>query len=154
MLRNIINRIGIVLFLLIVVGLALTPSVLRYVYYHGFLPNNILAIFSDPVREYASDEIPEYTGEGVVDVDMPPRNEFIDNPTVGEGVILLDMAHGNNFRLSEIGSLDARLAARGYDFIHYESGDLSRQLRGVDAFVVIAPLNTVSYTHLTLPTIA
>jgi hypothetical protein len=84
-------------------------------------------------------EPPDYIEAQVEAVDIPPASDFVDNPEVGEGFVLLDQAHGNNFTLDEIGVLDGRLAARGHELIPFISGDLTAALRSVKAFIVIAP---------------
>ena len=84
-------------------------------------------------------EPPEYTGERIEAVDIPASSNFVDEPEVGDGFVLLDQAHDNFFTLDEIGYLDGRLAARGHELRAYEFGDLASALRSVKAFVVIAP---------------
>ncbi len=77
-------------------------------------------------------------------VPTPAAGAFVDEPTVGQGYVLLDMAHRNQFTLDEIGYLDGRLAARGYELLPFRGGDLSRALRAATSFVVLTPLNTFS----------
>lgn len=82
--------------------------------------------------------------EVVARVPTPSAGEFVDEPQKGQGLVLLDQAHDNQFFLEEIGSLDGRLAARGFEFISYENGSLASALRPVSAYVVIAPLDSFS----------
>jgi hypothetical protein len=78
--------------------------------------------------------------EVVARVPTPAAGDYFDEPEVGQGLILLDRAHSNQFRLAEISSLDRRLAARGFELVPFEGGSLASALRPVSAFVVIAPL--------------
>jgi hypothetical protein len=84
-------------------------------------------------------EPPEYAAPEEDLVSIPESSDFVDEPEVGNGFVLLDQAHGNFFTLDEIGYLDGRLAARGHELRAYESGDLASALRSVKAFIVIAP---------------
>ena len=84
-------------------------------------------------------EPPEYAAPENDQVSIPESSDFVDEPEVGDGFVLLDQAHGNFFTLDEIGYLDGRLAARGHELRAYESGDLASALRSVNAFIVIAP---------------
>ncbi|GAB4270116.1 MAG: hypothetical protein Kow0080_14220 [Candidatus Promineifilaceae bacterium] len=83
--------------------------------------------------------VPVYTPD-VPEVPTPASKDFMDEPQEGEGLVLLDLAHGNDFTMDEIGYLDGRLAARGYELLPYYGGDMAVALRAVDSFVVIAPL--------------
>ncbi|MCB0036968.1 MAG: hypothetical protein KDE51_23210, partial [Anaerolineales bacterium] len=125
------RRIASLILLIIVAAIALAPSAYRYWSYYEILPWE---------RQPERPAPPSFSAEEVADVIKPEQGEFVDEPEMGEGLILLDVAHDNQFQLEEIGPLDGRLAARGYEFINYTGGDLSRQLRGVSAFVAIAPL--------------
>ncbi|MCB8942256.1 MAG: hypothetical protein H6658_00640 [Ardenticatenaceae bacterium] len=84
-------------------------------------------------------EPPDYAGAEIEQVSIPAASDFVDEPEVGDGFVLLDQAHDNFFTLEEIGYLDGRLAARGYELRSFEFGDLTAALRSVKAFVVIAP---------------
>jgi hypothetical protein len=83
-------------------------------------------------------------GEVADQVPTPEAGQFIDEPHRGEGLILLDYFHENDFELEEISFLDSRLSARGYELVPFDGGDLGYELRRVDAFMVIAPLTTFS----------
>jgi hypothetical protein len=84
-------------------------------------------------------EPPVYAAPENDQVSIPVSSDFVDEPEVGDGFVLLDQAHGNFFTLDEIDYLDGRLAARGHELRAYEAGDLASALRAVKAFVVIAP---------------
>lgn len=84
-------------------------------------------------------EPPEYKPPENDLVTIPETSDFVDEPEVGNGFVLLDQAHGNFFTLDEIGYLDGRLAARGHELRAYEAGDLASALRSVKSFIVIAP---------------
>ena len=143
-LMGLLRRLGIFLLLFVVVLAAVAPSAFRHQRFYGYFPWD-----TPPVVRLS---VPEYDGEEVLDVVMPERNEFVDDPEVGDGLVLLDRAHDNNFTVREIGSLDRLLASRGFDFLSYEGGDLARQLRGVESFVVIAPLSNYSEKEITAVT--
>jgi hypothetical protein len=89
--------------------------------------------------------LPEYNPVGVPElVPTPSSADFVDEPEVGNGLVLLDRAHQNDFNMAEIGFLDSRLSARGYDMVPFTGGDLAGALRPVNAYVIIAPLSTFS----------
>ncbi|PID86159.1 MAG: hypothetical protein CSB13_04335 [Chloroflexi bacterium] len=87
---------------------------------------------------------PTYVPEQIAPVPTPASNTFVDSPEPGEGLVLLDEAHDNHFSLDDISYLDGRLAARGFELLHYTGGDLAHQLRPVNAFITIAPLSEFS----------
>lgn len=121
------------LLILVVVFVLLlaAPSLFRYFNFYQFgAPDRI--------------EPEPYSADAVDTVPTPAANPFVDEPTIGEGAILIDLDHRNQFDLEEIGSLDARLAQRGYQLVRHTGGDLRTALRSVDGFVVIAPLDSFS----------
>jgi hypothetical protein len=83
---------------------------------------------------------PIYDPRAIADIPTPVAGTFVDEPTVGKGLALLDQAHANNFTLDEIGYLDGRLAARGFELVPYTGGNLATALRSANAFIVITPL--------------
>lgn len=86
-------------------------------------------------------EPPEYQVAGLEErVPTPAAAEFVDEPTVGAGQVLLDLAHDNLFSPQEISYLESRLAARGFDLVPFKDGDLGGALRPVSSLIVIAPL--------------
>lgn len=134
------RRIGSLLFFLLILAVAIAPSAWRYWNFYGRAP------WQSSVQSLPA---PAYSGEEVPNVAQPPQSPFVDEPEVNEGRVLLDVAHDNQFKMEEIGSLDGRLAARGVELVRYRSGDLARQLRGVSAFVVIAPVETFGDDEIT-----
>lgn len=128
---------GIVLlfvFVLLLVG----PTAVRYLsYYH-------LSGSQDrgPIPTYEP-------ADAVAAVVTPASASFIDEPTVGNGRVLLDMAHQNAFKLDELAYLQGRLAARGFDVVPFEnSGRLAAALRTVNAFIVVTPLRNFSFEEV------
>ncbi len=118
--------------LFIFLALLIVPLAARYFNFYSL---------SQPDR----DPVPEYDLAGVPAlVPTPSSADFVDDPEVGQGLILLDRAHQNDFNMSEIGYLDSRLSARGFELIPFTGGDLAGALRPVSAFVIIAPLSTFS----------
>ncbi|UCG24003.1 MAG: hypothetical protein JSW55_18035 [Chloroflexota bacterium] len=116
------------IYLVVFVVLLLLPSALRYLRYYGL---DGVERQEPPVYEPAS--VPAR-------VPTPAAGDFVDDPEVGHGWVLLDAAHDNRFELAEISYLDSRLAARGYELRTYKEGDLATALRPVSAFVTIAPM--------------
>lgn len=116
-----------IIYLLVFVTLLLAPTAVRY--------------FSTyRAGSAARPEVPVYTPD-VPAVPTPSASDFVDEPTAGgEGLVLLDVAHDNDFSADEIAYLDGRLAARGYELLPFNGGDLATALRPVDAYLVIAPL--------------
>ena len=122
--RGIVYLFYLVVFLLL---LAL-PSLVRRVRFYGF----------DVARQ---EEAPVFEPADLsARVPTPEAGTFEDEPEAGDGLLLLDVAHENLFDLSEIGFLDSRLAARGYELVPFAEGDLASALRPVDALVVVAPM--------------
>lgn len=121
----------VVIFLLVFLVLLLAPTLIRYIQFYQPGGGEVTA---PPV--YDSKIIAEAS-----QAPIPAASDFVDAPTVGQGDVLLDMAHANSFTLEEIAYLDGRLAARGFEMIPYRSGDLATLLRGVNAFIAIAPLS-------------
>lgn len=117
-----------IIYLLIFVLLLVTPTGLRYLKFHDLGSSD---------REPP----PLFNPENIGQVPTPPATDFVDDPEVGKGIVLLDEAHRNNFDQAEIAHLDGRLAARGYKLQGHTSGDLATALRAVSAYVVIAPLD-------------
>lgn len=124
--------IGFAIFLFIFLALLIVPLAARYASFYKF---------SRPDRE----PVPVYDPAGVPAlVPTPGSSSFVDEPEVGQGLVLLDRAHQNDFNMSEIGYLDSRLSARGFELIPFTGGDLAGALRSVNAFVIITPLSTFS----------
>lgn len=116
--------------------LLVAPSVIRYLNYNSF-------------GSVDRGEIPTYNPVEIVEPESPPPSStFVDEPEEGEGSILLDVAHDNAFELNELGFLNGRLSARGFNLIPYSSGNLASQLRSVNAFVVITPLSPFSFAEI------
>ncbi len=116
-----------IIFILIFILLLVAPSGVRYLQYYQL--------------GGGSRQAPTPFDPGNVrPVPTPETTQFVDEPQVGDGLILLDRAHNNQFTMDEIGYLDGRLSQRGFEFVSYEGGDLVTALRPVNAFVVITPL--------------
>lgn len=122
--------------LLIFVTLLAVPFGARYLqYYRLGRPERPLPAQFDP--------------SAVAQVTIPDSAEFVDEPTVGEGLVLLDMSHANDFTMEEIGYLDGRLAQRGFELLPFTGGDLSTALRAANAFVVVTPLEPFTENEVT-----
>ncbi len=77
---------------------------------------------------------------GGVTVPTPAAGAYVDEPSAGRGLVLLDRAHANLFSPGETSVLAARLAARGMTVRDLGAGDdLEEALRPAAALVVIAP---------------
>ncbi|MCP4363167.1 MAG: hypothetical protein GY796_34635 [Chloroflexi bacterium] len=93
--------------------------------------------------------IPTYKPADVVTAVTTPKSlSFIDDPQTGQGAVLLDVAHNNQFTLDELGYLSGRLSDRGYEMIPFSGGNLAASLRAANAFVVITPLQAFSFAEL------
>ena len=73
-------------------------------------------------------ELPSYEH---IQAPPAPLTEFSDNYTQGEGAILIDLAHENNFDIEELNVLALRLISRGFtiNFLT-EEDDLEKELLG------------------------
>ena len=120
-------RRGIIAIVIFVILLVL-PSVIRYGQYNQLSGTERA---TPPAYDPA---------ESVKSVPTPSATSFVDDPEVGDGVVLLDQAHNNLFEMKDIDYLHGRLSARGLKLIPFTEGDLVSALRGVNAFVVIVPL--------------
>lgn len=108
-------------------ALLLAPFGVRYLQYYQL---------TSPTREAP----PSYDPEQIQPVSTPVAGTFVDEPQLGSGAVLLDMAHDNLFAIDEIGYLNGRLAARGFELRPHTGGDLAAALRSVTAYVVISPM--------------
>jgi len=73
-------------------------------------------------------EIPSYER---VAVPMTPSTEFSDVYEEGEGTILIDLAHYNDFNIEELNVLTLRLISRGLTTEFFKTGDnLEKELLG------------------------
>ena len=91
---------------------------------------------------------PTYSVSELPRVPTPASSSFVDDPDVGKGFVLLDLAHNNDFNLDELDYLDSRLAARGFELLPYRGGDLTSALRPAAAFIVAAPLESFSQDEI------
>lgn len=124
-----------IILVLIFLVLLVTPFVVRYARFYRL-----------SVADRAP--VPVYEPDAIQPVPTPDSFAFVDEPAVGQGLVLLDEAHRNNFQLDDISYLDGRLAARGFELLHYTGGDLARQLRPVTAFITISPLDAFSQAEI------
>jgi hypothetical protein len=115
----------------IFLALLLAPAGLRYLQYYQL---------SGTTREAP----PVYDPTTIQPVPTPVAGTFVDEPLLGSGAVLLDMAHDNQFDIDEIRYLDGRLAARGFELRPHAGGDLAAALRSVTAYVVISPMRNFS----------
>ncbi|MBI4180322.1 MAG: hypothetical protein HY528_00140 [Chloroflexi bacterium] len=140
MAKLILVRIGIVLIGLVVIGLGR-----GLFFYRGF--------YSPPPGEMPSYE--SFT------VPTAPTSEFTDNHTQGEGIILIDLAHKNDFEGKELNVLLLRLVSRGLTIKYFDAKDdlkkellakveeppdgqvkvkpAAEELKPADAFIVVSP---------------
>ncbi len=94
-------------------------------------------------------EPPAYQPAGLAEfAPTPAAAPFIDEAQAGDGLVLLDLAHDNRFDVQEIGYLDSRLAARGYELVDFEEGDLANALRPVNALITIAPMTSFTTAEI------
>lgn len=80
----------------------------------------------------------EYAVEDVTVKELPAEGEI--EPTVtGNGIVVFDDAHLNEFDRSEIEPLVRAFVRAGYEVRFHEGGDLEGALADADAYVVIDP---------------
>jgi hypothetical protein len=91
---------------------------------------------------------PVYNPTEIQAVPTPVAGTFVDEPQLGSGAVLLDMAHDNQFALEEIQYLNGRLAARGFELRPHTGSDLAAALRSVTAYVVISPIREHSRSEI------
>lgn len=116
-------------FLILFLVLLVLPLGLRYLKYYS-------------LGRSAAAEPPPYQPENVPQVATPAANIFADAPEVGQGIVLLDRSHNNDFAIEEISYLESRLVARGVELRPFISGDLAGALRSVNSFIIIAPMSS------------
>jgi hypothetical protein len=89
---------------------------------------------------YKAPEIPQVSTDQIV-LPTVAYNPYVDQPVVGEGRVILDLAHGNNLQIDDLTPLRERLSARGVSVQVYDgySNTLSASLRGATALVVVSP---------------
>jgi hypothetical protein len=94
---------------------------------------------------YVPPVIPEID-ESQIASNAAARRPFEDRPVVGDGHVLVDLAHANNLETNDLAPLRGRLEARGVSVEVFSGLDaaLRAQLRGATALLVVAP--TVRYT--------
>ncbi len=124
-----------IVLLLVFILLLVTPTAVRYFQYYK-------------IGAEAPQPPPSYNPDHIAAVPTPASNLFVDEPAPGKGLVLLDEAHNNNFTLADISYLDGRLAARGFELLHFTEGDLAHQLRPVNAFITITPLSEFSVADI------
>lgn len=72
-------------------------------------------------------------------------SEFIDVYERGDGTVLFDFSHDNNFELEKLNVLASRIISRGYSVEYLkENKSLEEELEHVDSFVVISPVTPFS----------
>jgi hypothetical protein len=109
---------------LVVIALLAVPVARSLWFYRGLPP---------------TPEVPQPKLAGLT-VPTPAAGRFVDQPSAGQGLVLLDRAHGNLFTPNETSVLAARLAARGLAVRDLSSSDdLATALHQASALVVIAP---------------
>jgi hypothetical protein len=81
-------------------------------------------------------EMPSYE----VVVPLEPSTEYSDVYERGKGIILLDLAHDNAFRVEELDVLTSRLTSRGLNIESLSAEDeLVEELAEVNAFIIVCP---------------
>ncbi len=123
-------------YLLLAIGLFLLPVIARTLwYYQGvYTPSKNLQ-----TPDFLSLEIPN------PELSTPVVSDIVKN-TVGAGIVVFDLAHANQYQISEIEVLIDDLKYQGAEIVTLDEGeDLSTLLKGAAAFVSIAP--TMNFTE-------
>ena len=83
-----------------------------------------------------------------VNISMPL--EMNDNFTQGNGTVLIDLSHNNNFNAEDLNLLISRIIARGYNVEYLRNGsNLNQNLSSSTSFVVISPASSFSKAEVT-----
>jgi hypothetical protein len=87
---------------------------------------------------YRAPDIAEIEGSIVATADYQPVN---DKPIIGEGHVVIDLAHNNNLQINDLALLRDRLQARGVTVETFDGGDdsLTALLHKATALIVVAP---------------
>ncbi len=112
---------------------------------------------------YEGKYVPSPVGKpGYEDITVAPTphpGKFTDVYREGEGMVIVDLAHGNNFTLAELNPLRLRLVSRGFDVEYLQKGEeakksvlqnLEEKLRLADALVVVLPVASYSEEEVKL----
>ncbi len=91
-------------------------------------------------KSYTAPDIPEIDASQIapLPVDYQP---FEDQPSAGDGHVVIDLSHANNLEINDMSPLRDRLKARGVTIETFDGIDapLLDQLHGASALLVIAP---------------
>lgn len=80
-----------------------------------------------------------------IDVNLSKQSEISDAFTMGNGTVLIDMSHENDFDSGELNLLFSRILARGYRIEYFKDGsNLKSNLSSSNSFVVISPSSAFS----------
>lgn len=80
-----------------------------------------------------------------IDIEASKPIEIEENLTKGNGTVLVDMSHGNNFNIGSMNLLFSRIIARGYNVDYLGNGSkITQNLSSSSAFVVISPKSSFS----------
>lgn len=74
-----------------------------------------------------------------IEVNLSKQSEINDTFTKGNGTVLIDMSHENNFGEGDVNLLFSRILARGYRIEYFRDGNLKNNLSNSASFVVISP---------------
>lgn len=112
--------------ILVFLGLILIPVIGRVVWYYR-------GVYTPPD--------PKQVEQINVDLPITTYQPFADQPSISEGLIVIDQAHENNLEIDDLNPLEERLAARGgeLDVFQGSASELKTTLRGAKALVVLAP---------------
>ncbi len=111
--------------------------------------------------EYAPSPVTKPGYEDITATPTPQPSKFTDVYQVGEGMVVVDLAHDNNFTLAELNPLRLRIVSRGYtiEYLKKETNEeakgsvskkLEEKLRLADALVVILPVASYSEEEVQL----
>ncbi len=116
-------------YILIAIGLFLIPIVARTIWYYNgiYTPSESL-------------QTPDFLGLEIATPELSTSVVSTKSETGASGVVLFDLAHSNQYQITEIEVLIDDLKNRGAEIaILDENEDLSMLLKGASAFVSIAP---------------
>ena len=110
--------------------------------------------------KYAPSPVGKPGYEDITVAPTPHPGKFTDVYREGEGMVIVDLAHGNNFTLAELNPLRLRIISRGYNIEYLQkeeeeakrsvSEKLEEKLRLADALVVLLPVASYSEEEVKL----
>jgi hypothetical protein len=115
-------------FLILFLVLLALPIAFRYASFYGG---------RFPKREVSRPQLDQ------IEIPTPPAAQYADETvSPGDGVVVVDLAHGNRVEMAELNVLAGRLAARGHQLVEWTDGSPEEALLEASALIVAIPLES------------